>query len=249
MFTIKSPLKYFPISVGDYTLKYSEKANEFSLFEKNHGWMGYDQNSFWQSSEFYIEIDQAYGTCITTGLGLGILQSHLCLKKDVTKVIVYEKSKDVIEIFHEIIKYNNFDISKLEIRQDNADLIEQKNCDCLFPDHFDSETEEDIISVVRNLSQKNRASLVWYWPAGNHFIKYANNKNKPLDNSTYESWKEYTGIVNMPRTFSDDIFSYFAHLQTLYIEDVKGSLLNSQVKMSIMRKNMLNHSKKLKEDL
>ena len=243
---IKSPLQYFPIAIGDYTLKYNEKTNEFSLLEKNQGWMGYNQNSFWQSSEFYIEIEQAYGVCLTTGLGMGILQSHLCLKNKVSKVIVYEKSKDLIEMFYEIVKFNNFDISKLEIRNDNADLIKNQNCECLFFDHFEAESEEHITKVVRNLSINNYAAIVWYWPAAAHFIKYANNKNKPLDNNTYELWKNYTGIQNLPLNFSDYIFSYLTELQRVYIEDVNRGLLINKIQMSVLRKNLLNHSKKLR---
>jgi hypothetical protein len=235
------------MSVGDYKLKYVEKFNEFVLAEKNHSWMGYDQNSFWQSTEFYIEIERAYGVCITTGLGLGILQAHLCLKKEVSKVIVYEKSNDVVEIFKEIVKFNDFDISKLEIRVGDADTIANQTCDCLFADHFDSEPEDHIMNIVKNLSHHNTVDLVWYWPAGNHFIKYANNFNKPYDRDTYDLWKKYTGIKNLPNNFSDNIYSYFNELQRLYSEDIKNGKLHSEVMTSVMRKNMLNHSKKLRK--
>lgn len=245
-FMIKSPLQYFPIAIGDYNLSFDEKINEFRLSEKNKGWMGYNQNSFWQSTEFYIEIKKAYGVCITTGLGLGIIQSHLCLKENVTKVIVYEKSNDVIRIFHEIVKFNNFDISKLEIRQDNADTISNQTCDCLFADHFETESEGHIINVVKNLSYNNKADLVWYWPAGNHFIKYANKSNKPYDTATYKLWENYTGIKNLP-DLSDDIYAYINELQRVYSQEVKGGKLHHEVMNAIMRKNMILHSKKLKE--
>lgn len=248
MFTLKSPLKYFPVSKGDYKLSYSEKYNEFILFEKNNAWMGYDQNSFWQSTEFYIEIEKAYGVCITTGLGLGILQTLLCLKDNVSKVIVYEKSKDVIEIFNEIVKFNNFDISKLEIRNENADLIQNQTCDCLFADHFANEPQDYMIKIVKDLSYNNTAQLVWYWPAGNHFIKFANTVNKPYNKDTYELWKKHTGIKNLPVEFDDTIYSYFTELQRLYSQDVKNGKLHEGVVNSLMRKNMLNHTKKMRDN-
>jgi hypothetical protein len=247
MFAIKSPLKYFPVSVGDYTLAYSEELNEFVLYEKNHAWMGYDQNTFWQSSEFYIEIQKAYGVCITTGLGLGILQAHLCQKKEVSKVIVYEKSNDVVEIFNEIVKFNNFDISKLEIRTGDADTISNQKCNCLFADHFDNEAESHIINVVKNLSYNNTADIVWYWPAGNHFVKYANKQNRPYDKETYELWKNLVGIKNLPTEFPENIYSYFAELQRIYTNDTLKGKLRLDIESSIMRKNMLNHSKKLRK--
>lgn len=246
MFSIKSPLKYFPIQIGEYKILHDEKANGFNLLEKNHNWMGYDQNSYWQSTEFYLEIENAYGVCITTGLGLGILQSNLCLKKNVSKVIVYEKSQDLIEIFYKIVEYNNFDISKLEIRQDNADIIENQICDCLFADHFDNESEEHIISVVKKLSEKNTSDVCWYWPAVNHFIKYANNQNKNLDCDTYELWKNYTGIKNLLKCSSTKMLFYLDYMQKIYTTDHVQGKLREGILSSIMRKNMLNHSKKLR---
>jgi len=244
-FIVKSPLQYFPIAKGDYKIKFFEEFNEFHLIEKNHGWMGYNQNSFWQSSEFFIELEKAHGVCIVTGLGLGILQAHLCLKDSVSKIIVYEKSKDVVEMFYEITKYNNFDTSKLEIRIDDADLIKNQTCDCLFPDHFDSESEEHVINVVRNLSLNNNAQIVWYWPGVNHFVKYANFQNQPINADTYSQWKKYTGIKNLPTTLSDRIFSYCIELEKVYLQDVNGPL-RKRIELSKLRKNLLNNSKKLR---
>ncbi len=241
---VKSPLQYFPIAIGDYTLKFNEKTNEFTLLEKNQGWMGYNLDTSWQATEFYIEIQQAYGVCITTGLGLGILQSHLCLKNDVSKVIVYEKSKDVIAIFHEIVKYNNFDISKLEIRNDNADLIENQNCDCLFPDHFETEPEDHIINIVKNLSINNKADIVWYWPAGFHFIKFALHKRLDVDKEAYDLWKDYTGISNLPLNLDAQSYSYLRELKKVYQNDTYG-FLKHKLDILDQRNSLLNLSKKL----
>ena len=244
MFTIKSPLKYFPIQVGDYNLVYNTQLNQFSLLEKNRSWMGYDENTFWQSTEFYVEINQAKGVCITTGLGLGILQAQLCLKKEVSKVIVYEKSNDVVEIFNEIVKFNDFDTSKLEIGIEDADTISNQTCNCLFADHFEHESESHILNVVKNLSYNNTADLVWYWPAGNHFVKYANKQNRPYDKETYELWKKLVGIKNLPTEFSENIYGYFAELERIYTKDALNGKLRTGVETSIMRKNLINHSKK-----
>lgn len=252
MFTLKSPLKYFPISKGNYSVQYEEATNVFRIHEtvKNINglaniWMGYDQNNFWQATEFYIEIQKAYGTCITTGLGLGIIQSHLCLKNEVDKVIVYEKSKDMIEIFHEIIKFNNFDISKLEIRNEDAGTIKNQTCDCLFIDHCEYESMDELIKIVKDLSYNNTAQLVWYWPAGHHFIKFANRYNKPYNKDTYKLFKNYTGIKNLA-DLSDDLFQYINELERIYMEYVPGRM-NLEVAAMISRKNMINQSKKFRK--
>ena len=249
MFTLKSPLKYFPIKKGDYELSYIKDSDEFILREKNYSWMGYDQKSFWQSSEFYIELYRAQGVCITTGLGLGILQSLLCLKKDVTKVIVYEKSNDVIEIFNEIVDYNNFDISKMEIRNGNADDISGQVCDCLFPDHFSAEPEDHVINIVKNLSLNNTTNLVWYWPAGLHFIKFAISKDLSLTNETYEQWKSYTQIKNLPVSLDEICLNYISELKNIYKKDVSTSYGRDIEQLELIkdqRKKLLEQSKKYK---
>lgn len=250
MFTVKSPLEYFPITVGDYRLTYDPKMNQYSLIEKNHAWMGYDKNSYWQSTEFFIEISCAKGICVTTGLGLGIIQTILSLKNDVTKVIVYEKSKDVIEIFHKIVEFNNFDISKIEIKNQDADHIKGETCDFLFPDHFDSEPEKDIIEVVKRLSYDNNAANVWYWPAGHHFIKFALRKDLPLNEETYNMWRIYTGIKNLIDPYYDNFFPYIDELKTIYLRDVIASPLHYDIarleQKNIQKNNLLKLSKKLR---
>lgn len=245
MFTIKSPLQYFPIEVGNYKLSYDKTNNQYLLFENGYNWMGYDQNSYWQSTEFYIELSKARGVCITTGLGLGILQTHLCLKKDVTKIIVYEKSPDAIAIFHKLIEFNKFDISKIEIRNENADDITGQSCDCLFPDHFSSESEEHVINVVKKLSNNNQADLVWYWPAGHHFIKFSLKNNLEMNSDTYELWKNYTGIKNLPKTFEKTIFDYFLELYGIY-KNSRTGMFGEQIFSIEQRNKLLNHRKKIK---
>jgi hypothetical protein len=248
MFTVKSPLQYFPINVGDYKLSYDKQNNQYLLFEKDHSWMGYDQNSYWQSTEFYIELSKAKGVCITTGLGLGILQTCLALKEDVTKVIVYEKSLDVIEIFHRIIEFNKFDISKIEIRHGDADNFAEKTCDCLFLDHFSAESEDHIINIVRNLSDNNKADLVWYWPAGHHFIKFALKNNLDIVPETYELWKNYTKIINLPNTFENIIFDYFVELREIYKKSRTG-IFGGQIFAIEQRNNLLKYKQKLKKNI
>lgn len=246
MFTLKSPLKYYPITVGSTKLLFNEKTNEFILRDKNESWMGYDQNTFWQSTEFFLELKLAYGVCITTGLGLGIIQTHLVNNPNVTKVIVYEQNPDVIEIFSKIIEYNNFDISKIEIRNENANDIKDQICDCLFPDHFSNETEKQIVEVVRNLSHNNIAKLVWYWPAGNHFIKFALKKQMLINNDSYELWKKYTGIRNLPDRLDEEDISLHEELKVRYKTQVTSRLQQDILNLE-ERNKLLDLMKKVKQ--
>jgi hypothetical protein len=242
MFDVKSPLTYYPMTVGDYTLSHCEKGSFFSLKENHNGWMGYDYSNHWQAREFYIEIELAKGVCITTGLGLGILQTNLCLKEDVTKVIVYEKSSDVIDIFYKMIEKNNFDISKLEIKQSDADTIEGEVCDCLFPDHFESESDDYVIANVRKLSEQNEAKLVWYWPAGYHFLKFLTLNALTANCDSYIKWAGNTGIKNLPVITDESIFDYFQELRNIYRTDAATERFNKElleIEKNIAHKNKL----------
>jgi len=216
MFEVKSPLTYYPMTVGDYTLVHNEQKSSFRLSEKRHGWMGYNYDTHWQAKEFYFELQLAKGVCITTGLGLGVLQTNLCLNDNVSKVIVYEKSNDVADIFYKTIEKNNFDISKIEIRIGDANSIANEKCDCLFPDHFNNEPEEHIIRVVKELSENNQADVVWYWPAGKHLLNFLTSKKLVVNNDSYDEWKKYTGITNLPNITDDTVFAYFKELVNLY---------------------------------
>lgn len=219
MFEVKSPLTYYPMTVGDYTLKHTKQKSSFGLFEKDAPWMGYNYDNHWQAREFYFELQLAKGVCITTGLGLGILQTNLCLNDDVSKVIVYEKSNDVVDIFYKTIEKNNFDISKIEIRIGDADSLTNEKCDCLFPDHFDSEPEEHVVRVVKELSENNQSDVVWYWPAGVHLLKFVIGKELEINNNSYEKWKKHTGITNLPNITDDSVFAYFKELKNMYQND------------------------------
>lgn len=250
MFDIKSPLTYYPMTVGDYTLSHCDKGTSVSLKENHEGWMGYDYSNHWQAREFYIEIELAKGICVTTGLGLGILQTNLCLKEDVTKVIVYEKSSDVIDIFYKTVEKNNFDISKLEIKQSNANILEGEVCDCLFPDHFESEPDEHIVDTVRKISEQNEANLVWYWPAGFHFLKFIRRKTLSANIDSYNQWVDHTGIKNLPNITDNSLFEYFEVLRNIYQNDATSSKFNkelSEIEKSIKHRNkLLGLSKNLK---
>lgn len=242
MFDVKSPLTYYPMTVGDYTISHCNDGTKVLLKENHKGWMGYDYSNHWQAREFYIEIELAKGVCITTGLGLGILQTNLCLKEDVTKVIVYEKSSDVIDMFYRMTEKNDFDISKLEIKQGNANTLEGEVCDCLFPDHFENEPDDYIIDTVRKLSEQNEAKLVWYWPAGYHFLKFLGLNTLTANCDSYIKWAEYTKIKNLPVMPDESIFDYFQELRNIYRTNAATGRFNKElleIEKNIAHKNKL----------
>lgn len=215
------PLKYFSCSSGNTELKVNEKI--VVLSENGETWMGLDLNTKWQANEFVFELTEAHGLCVTTGLGLGILQTLLLRNPNVSKVKVYEKNQNVINIFLQIVEKNNFDISNLEIVNIDADELKNISCDCLFLDHFEHEPDAEIIQRVKNISEQNNCGLLWYWPGVKHFSKFCAASNLILNNYSFDLWKKTIGIKKLPDQFTDVQLDYINNLRSIYLDLTKNS--------------------------
>lgn len=231
---ITPPLKYFPVEIGK--AKLHDKNNHLSLSHENRYWMGLNKDNLWQADEFTIELSLAKGICVTTGLGLGIIQTILCQNDNVNKVIVYEKNQDIIDIFLTIVEKNNFDISKLEIKQKNADELVGENCHCMFLDHFEGEPEVEILDRVRNIEKNNTTEILWYWPAAHHFIIFLEKKRKSISHETYVEWKNYTGLKFLPNSNSYDIIENLKFIREIYLKNATGGLQQSVKEFEIRNK-------------
>lgn len=216
------PLKYHSIKIGKANLQ--KNNNHLSLSYDNRSWMGLNINNNWQADEFIIEYKLARGICVTTGLGLGIIQTLLCQNEKVEKVVVYEKNQEIIDIFLTIVNENNFDISKLEIKQKNADELVDENCDCMFVDHFEGEPEQEILARVKNIETNNKTSVLWYWPAAHHFIMFCESRRKVISQESYTDWKSYTKLDYLPNTLDSEILDDFYKIREVYISNASGYL-------------------------
>ena len=223
---IKSPLQYFPINVGKAKLIQTNN-NSFDLFFDNEGWMGYE-NTHWQAGEFAVELNNAYGKCVTSGLGLGIIQTLLSLNPLVTEVVVYEKHQDIIDMFKIFASHSNFDTSKIKIICQDADTIKDVDCDCLFLDHFETESNKEKIQRVKNIAENNTANFVWFWPASNIYIRYTSQNNVEINDDSFYKWSTSLGIRSFPTKLSLDIIE---ELKILYKTEAfynnMGSIINN----------------------
>jgi hypothetical protein len=141
-----------------------------------------------------------------------------------------------------MIEKNDFDISKLEIKQSNADIIEGEVCDCLFLDHFENEPDDYIIDTVKKLSEQNEAKLVWYWPAGYHFLKFLSIKALTANCDSYIKWAGHTGIKNLPVMADESMFDYFQELRNIYRTDAATGKFNKElleIEKNIAHRNKL----------
>jgi hypothetical protein len=236
---IKSPLQYFPTTVGKAKLIENIK-DEFNLIFENKVWMGYNASNGWQAGEFAIELNNAYGKCVTSGLGLGIIQTLLSLNPLVTEVVVYEKQQDIIDMFKIFAGNSNFDTSKIKIICQDADTMKDISCDCLFLDHFEFESDEEIIQKVANIAEYNTANFVWFWPAGNVYIKHTSQHNIEINNDSFYKWSTSLGIKSFPVELSLD---HIKELKMLYktkavftMGKVINNLDNRNTLLSIFKK-------------
>ena len=84
---------------------------------------------------------------------------------------------------------------------------------------------------------------MWYWPAGNHLLKFLVSKELEINNDSYDEWKKYTGITNLPNINDDTVFAYFKELKNLYKSEVR---LSSGISQNITAiENPVEHRKKL----
>ena len=238
MYNFQAPLEYFDVAIGHTSLSVND--NQVELTSNSVPWMGLDLVSQWQTNEFVLELSLAYGDCITTGLGLGIVQTMLALNPNVRNVRVFEKNRDVIEIFKIIAAKNNFDVSKIQIINADADKISNQTCDCLFLDHFENISDEEIISRVRNLANFNSSKLLWYWPAASHFVKYCLQHQLAIDEKSYVDWKHYIKIPHLPNQLTEKNLIDVRDLKKKYLTDAAESGLS----LSILNLENRQHYKK-----
>jgi hypothetical protein len=232
---IQIPLKYFSCSSDNTELIVNE--SNISLLENGQSWMGLNLMNKWQAYEFVFELSEAQGVCVTTGLGLGVIQTLLLQNPKVTKVIVYEKNQNVINIFLQLVEKNNFDISKLEIVNLDADSLNNVHCDCMFLDHFEHESDNEIVSRVKCISEKNTCKLLWYWPGVKHFTKFCISSNIILNNDSFYFWKESIGIKKLPNKLTDLQLKHIRNVRDMYYEQAKNREENFK---NIFKNKLLN---------
>ncbi len=71
-----------------------------AVYEKNRLWMSITPNEIKTMEK---PLREAHGFIVTVGLGLGYYAYMASLKEEVSKVLVIEKSKDVINLFQDLI--------------------------------------------------------------------------------------------------------------------------------------------------
>lgn len=215
---LSSKLKYRPIKKGSAEIKFLD-SDLVSLYVDGIRWMTYNFNDRFSAKEQFFEIDLAYGHVLLTGLGLGIRESILLTKPEVKKITVIEKNQDVIEIFKILCHESDVDIKKLEIINQDADSIEDFHVDCIFLDHFEHESIDNIEIRSKNISEKNRCTVFWYWKAWVSYFIWIIENNKKIDVDTHRQWALCTEIDNLVADIPQHLMTDVHGLNRYYLNN------------------------------
>ena len=183
------------VSIEPGLLLTNKDCKGYKLTIDGNQWMTYSPNGLSQEKEFTSSVDLAYGKCVLSGLGLGILAGMLLNNPKVTSITVYEVSKEVIELN----RMCGESFKKIEVIHQSMRDVKNVECNCLLLDHYEFESDNDIIDDVSEISYNNNANCVWFWRA-EPMIQHFKDMGKTLDiEKAYQMWAASTGIRNLPK--------------------------------------------------
>lgn len=124
-----------------------------NLYQSNHS----------EGFQVYSHYELAYGDVICTGLGFGIREQWIASKPEVTKVMVLERSKELIE-YHKAVGtiWND----KIEIIEADANQY-RGNCDFLAIDHYEKIEPAELVKTIETLTNNISCKLMWFWQLEN----------------------------------------------------------------------------------
>jgi hypothetical protein len=183
---------------------------EYRLTINGKQWMTYSTLGLSQEKEFASSVDLAYGDCVLSGLGLGILAGMLLNNPKVNSVTVYEVSSEVIALNDALGEASK----KIKVVHQSMRDVRNIKCDCLLLDHYEHESDEEIIDDVCEISHNNDATCVWFWraePMIQHFKDMSKTQNSQI---AYNAWAASTGICNLPNLTEQQLTYYISQWDT-----------------------------------
>ena len=182
----------------------------YRLLVNGHEWTSYNTKTHSQAYELYSHHYFAKGHCICTGLGLGVRESWILKKKEVTKVTVLEKNEEVIE-YHKINNpdlYNNIEII-------NTDASEYKGkCDTLLLDHYEQESMNEIFEDAVQVSKNIDCNEMWIWTLDDFvtlYQRHLNRENNAIVSKVdvYNYLKETFNLDKLPEVTEDLLHLFY----------------------------------------
>ena len=141
---------------------FNEKYYYNSIYQDDRLWMSITPNEI---NTMKKDINDAFGVVCTYGLGMGYFACMCAIKKDVSKVIIVEKDKEVIELFNKII-FPFFNEYKEKIEIINTDAYDYgkniENVDYVFVDLWhDVSDGKELYLKFKNIEKQNIEYRYW----------------------------------------------------------------------------------------
>jgi hypothetical protein len=153
-------LKRIHENVAIENMTVTRHGDKFVLGTEQGLWMTYRFDNQEEALELYSHYKFASGHCVCTGLGLGIRESWLLTKPNVTKITVIEKNKSVID-FHR--SFNPELLERIEVINAEARSVKM-SCDTLLPDHYSKEGMDMMMFDVEEICRNISCETMWFWP-------------------------------------------------------------------------------------
>jgi hypothetical protein len=152
--------KIKPYKSGKLEVIFSDRYQDFVLFVDGKQQMTYNIHNHHQAYELYSQYDIAEGHCLCSGLGFLVRENWLLTKKEVTKITVIEKSKDVIK-YQKLI--NPEIMAKLEVIEEDINTYKGK-CDTFLIDHFEPSIDiPSYLKMCRSILDNITCSKMWIY--------------------------------------------------------------------------------------
>ena len=176
MIELLKQLNYSPPNVKEYSsdnfeVVFDKKHSNYRFLIGGQEWTSYNIRTHAQVYELYSHYYFAKGHCICTGLGFGVRENWLLTKKEVSKVTVLEKNKEVID-YHKYINPKLFD--DVEVIHISAYDYKGK-CDTLLLDHYEDDAgnaklepkkivnDMFVLQAASEISDNIECDRMWMW--------------------------------------------------------------------------------------
>ncbi|WP_300381536.1 hypothetical protein [Clostridium sp.] len=113
----------------------------------------------------YMFIKHAKGTVGIVGLGLGYVVSELLKKEEVKKIIVYEKEKEIIDLYNLSFKADK----RLKIINEDAYKAKKDKFDYFFVDIYDYKLTNKVVEDYKKFNKLHEIKEYLFWGI-EHFL-------------------------------------------------------------------------------
>ncbi|GAA0084146.1 hypothetical protein UT300007_05850 [Clostridium sp. CTA-7] len=150
--------------IDGYMYNKHEKLNLslLELYGPNNIWM---KVSPLEIESSYMFIKYAKGIVGVVGLGLGYVVQELAKKKDVEKVVVYEKEKDIIDLYNLSFKNN----SKIIIINEDAYKTKKESFDFFYVDIYEYKLTKKVVDDYIKFNEIHNINEYIFWGV-EHFL-------------------------------------------------------------------------------